>query len=185
MKELNIEGVIRRKKRLYKRGSASHIAPNLISRNFKVAGSNRKWGTDVTEILIGGEKAYLSVIVDFYNGEIVSYDISRRDNFFQIKRMLMCAFAKIPNNLNLILHSDQGRQYRLRAYHSLLKEKGIKQSMSRKGNCLDNGVVENFFGHMKCELLYFRKFDNIDHFIDELHSYIYYYNNYRIKTRRA
>ena len=97
--------------------------------------------------------------------------------------MLNQAFSKISDDTNLILHSDQGWQYQMKAYRHKLKEKGVIQSMSRKANCLDNAVMENFFGLLKSELLYLHKFDNIQHFINELHSYIDYYNNRRIKEK--
>ncbi|WP_143087286.1 IS3 family transposase, partial [Clostridium frigidicarnis] len=79
--------------------------------------------------------------------------------------------------------SDQGWQYQMFSYQNMLKKKGIRQSMSRKGNCLDNSVVENFFGLLKTELLYLQEFDNIEHFIKELVAYIDYYNNKRIKSK--
>jgi len=93
------------------------------------------------------------------------------------------AFAKIPDGTNLILHSDQGWQYQHKQYQRTLDSKGIRQSMSRKGNCLDNAVMENFFGLLKSELLYLQVFDSLDHFIVELTDYLDYYNNRRIKTK--
>ena len=101
----------------------------------------------------------------------------------QTTDMLNKAFAKIPDDTNLILHSDQGWQYQMKKYQQRLRKKGIIQSMSRKGNCLDNAVMENFFGHLKSELLYLQKFDSAEHFIKELHEYMHYYNNDRIKAK--
>ena len=120
-----------------------------------------KWVTDVTEFNVSGNKLYLSPIIDLFNGEIISYELSQRPHFKQIANMLEKSFRKIPNNTNLILHSDQGWQYQMNQYRILLKEKGIKQSMSRKGNCLDNAVIENFFGIIKSELFYIMKFKDI------------------------
>lgn len=97
--------------------------------------------------------------------------------------MLNKAFKKIPDNTGLILHSDQGWQYRMAAYHQALKVKGIRQSMSRKATCLDNAVMENFFAQVKSELLYNQEFESIDHFIQELHAYLEYYNQKRIKKK--
>ena len=97
--------------------------------------------------------------------------------------MLEKAFTKIPDNTNLILHSDQGWQYQHKHYQKMLKEKGIRQSMSRKGNCLDNACAENFFGLLKTELLYLQEFHSVEHFIEELHEYIEWYNNKRIKLK--
>ena len=99
------------------------------------------------------------------------------------KRMLDKAFALIPDGTELILHSDQGWQYQHKQYQRMLKAKGIRQSMSRKGNCLDNAVMENFFGLLKSELLYLQTFESIEHFKAELEEYLDYYNNRRIKTK--
>ena len=98
--------------------------------------------------------------------------------------MLDKAFAKIPAGTSLILHSDQGWQYQHKQYQRMLREKGIRQSMSRKGNCLDNAVIENFFGMLKSELLYLQEFQSIEHFKQELIEYLDYYNNRRIKAMR-
>ena len=118
-----------------------------------------------------------------YNGEIISYEISDRPVLGQVLRMLDNAFAKIPDNTNLIFHSDQGWQYQHKTYQKRLKDKGIRQSMSRKGNCLDNAIMENFFGLLKSELLYLREFDSMEEFRIELERYIDYYNNKRIKAK--
>ena len=118
-----------------------------------------------------------------YNGEIISYEISDRPVLGQVLRMLDNAFAKIPDNTNLIFHSDQGWQYQHKTYQKRLKDKGIRQSMSRKGNCLDNSIMENFFGLLKSELLYLREFDSMEGFRVELERYIDYYNNKRIKAK--
>ena len=96
--------------------------------------------------------------------------------------MLEKAFKKIPDGTNLILHSDQGWQYKMYDYQRRLKEKGIRQSMSRKRNCLDNSVMENFFGLLKSELLYLQEFKSIEHFKKELIEYLSWYNEKRITT---
>ena len=118
-----------------------------------------------------------------YNGEIISYNISERPVLGQVMDMLDKAFEKIPDNTNLIFHSDQGWQYQHKQYQKRLKDKGIQQSMSRKGNCLDNSVMENFFGLLKSELLYLKDFESIEEFKVELEDYINYYNNKRIKEK--
>lgn len=92
-------------------------------------------------------------------------------------------FAKITDNTNLVFHSDQGWQYQHKQYRNQLKSKGILQSMSRKGSCLDNAVIENFFGLLKSELLYLREFSSMEEFRIELEKYIDYYNNKRIKSK--
>ena len=95
--------------------------------------------------------------------------------------MLDKAFSRLPDSSGLILHSDQGWQYQNVRYQKRLLEKGIRQSMSRKGNCLDNAVMENFFGLLKSELLYLRTFQSLDEFCQELIAYLEYYNHNRIK----
>lgn len=145
---------------------------NLLERDFKADQPNQKWVTDVTEFALFGIKLYLSPIIDLYNGEVISYNLSRHPNLNQVTDMLEKAFSKIPDNTNLILHSDQGWQYQHKHYQKMLKEKGIRQSMSRKGNCLDNACAENFFGLLKTELLYLQEFHSVEHFIEELHEYI-------------
>ena len=100
-----------------------------------------------------------------------------------VTSMLDKAFDKLPDGTNLILHSDQGWQYQHKQYQAMLEKKKIQQSMSRKGNCLDNAVIENFFGLLKSELLYLQEFQSMDHFKQELIAYLDYYNNYRIKAK--
>ena len=139
--------------------------------------------TDVTEFSLFGSKLYLSPVLDLYNGEIISYAISERANYRQVDEMLDKAFSRLPDSSGLILHSDQGWQYQNVRYQKRLLEKGIRQSMSRKGNCLDNAVMENFFGLLKSELLYLRTFQSLDEFCQELIAYLEYYNHNRIKEK--
>lgn len=183
MKKLHLKCQVRiRKYRSYK-GEVGKVASNLIHRDFHATAPNQKWTTDITEFSMFGQKLYLSPVLDMFNGEIVSYNISDRPHLGQVMDMLDKAFAKIPNGTGLIFHSDQGWQYQHKIYQQRLLEMGIRQSMSRKGNCLDNAIIENFFGLLKSELLYLRKFKDLDEFRDELEKYIYYYNNCRIKGK--
>jgi len=181
MKTLGLKSVIRIKKYKSYKGEQGKIAPNILQRNFKATRPNEKWATDVTEFNVSGNKLYLSPIIDLFNGEIISYELSKRPNFAQIVTMLKKSFKKLPNKTDLILHSDQGWQYQMKQYQGILKEKGIKQSMSRKGNCLDNAVIENFFGILKSELFYLKKYKSINELKNEIKEYIDYYNNERIK----
>ena len=118
------------------------------------------------------------------SSDLVSYTVSDRPVLSMVTTMLDKAFAKIPAGTSLILHSDQGWQYQHKQYQRMLREKGIRQSMSRKGNCLDNAVMENFFGLLKSELLYLQEFQSMEHFKQELIEYMDYYNNRRIKAKR-
>ncbi len=182
MKLLGLKSLIRVKKYKSYKGEQGKIAPNLLKRNFKAEAPNQKWATDITEFNISGKKLYLSPIIDLFNQEIISYELTERPVFNQVVMMLEKAFKKIPNNTNLTLHSDQGWQYQMKQYQYLLKEKGIKQSMSRKGNCLDNAIIENFFGILKSELFYIQKFESLDELKREIKQYINYYNSVRIKS---
>ena len=183
MKEMGIICRVRMKKYRSYKGEVGKIAPNHLGRNFYAEKPNQKWVTDVTEFQLFGQKLYLSPILDLCSRDIVSYTISDRPVLPMVITMLEKAFATIPDNTNLLLHSDQGWQYQHKKYQRMLKEKGIQQSMSNKGNCLDNAVMENFFGLLKSELLYLQEFESMEHFKQELIAYLDYYNNRRIKAR--
>ena len=183
MKKLGLVCRVRMKKYRSYKGEVGRIAPNLLNRDFHAEKPNQKWGTDVTEFSLFGEKLYLSPILDLHSNDLVSYTISDRPVLSMVTTMLNEAFAKIPDGTNLILHSDQGWQYQHKQYQRMLREKGIRQSMSRKGNCLDNAVIENFFGLLKSELLYLQEFQSMEHFKQELVEYLDYYNNRRIKAK--
>jgi len=177
---------LKRNKRKYSsyKGTVGKIADNLIERDFNSDKPNKKWYTDVTEFNLRGKKIYLSPILDGFNGEIVSHNISKSPNLEQINDMLNKAFDN-KNLEGLILHSDQGWQYQHQSYQQRLKNKGIKQSMSRKGNSMDNGMMENFFGLLKTEMFYDQedKYKNINELILAIDDYINYYNYDRIKLK--
>lgn len=183
MQGMHLRSLVRKVRYRSYKGKVGKIAPNIINRDFSASTPNQKWATDVTQINIGSTKLYLSPILDMFNGEIISYNISRSPNLEQIYDMLDKAFKKYDNLDKLIIHSDQGWQYQHIGYIKRLQERHIIQSMSRKGNCLDNAMMENFFGIMKSELLYTEKFESPEAFIKALDEYIYYYNNNRIKSR--
>ena len=183
MKDLGLVCRVRMKKYRSYKGETGKIAPNLLKRDFRAEKPNQKWVTDVTEFSLFGEKLYLSPILDLYSSDLVSYTISDRPVLNMVISMLDKAFETIPDGTKLILHSDQGWQYQHKQYQSMLKKKGVHQSMSRKGNCLDNAVIENFFGLLKSELLYLQDFQSIEHFKHELIAYLDYYNNRRIKAK--
>lgn len=157
-------------------------APNLLDRDFTASAPHEKWATDITEFHLFGKKIFLSPIIDLFNGEVISYSISDHPRFSCVMDMLERAITELPDDHSLILHSDQGWQYRMKIYCDRLRAAKITQSMSRKGNCLDNAMVEGFFGHLKAELLYNQSFESVEHFVDELHEYIRYYNEDRIRS---
>ena len=165
MGEMCLKSKIRQVRYRSYKGEVGKIAPNIIARDFAADAPNRKWATDVTQINIGATKLYLSPILDMFNGEIISYNLSKSPNLEQIYDMLDKAFAKFDNLDGLILHSDQGWQYQHFGYRQRLADHHITQSMSRKGNCLDNAMAENFFGIMKSELLYAEQFESPEAFM--------------------
>ena len=183
MGQLGLKSTARPKRYQSYKGSVGKVAPNLLDRNFRVGKPNQKWVTDVTEFNIKGERVYLSPILDLYNQEIISYEIADRPQISTVMQMLQKAFKKLKPKDKPMLHSDQGWQYQMGLYQQALKEKGIGQSMSRKGNCLDNAVMENWFGIMKTEFFYQKKFDDVGSFKRELKEYIHYYNHDRIKQK--
>jgi transposase InsO family protein len=183
MSELGLHSVVRPKKYRSFKGVVGMPAENILGRDFVAPAPNQKWATDVTEFSLCGRKLYLSPIIDLYNGELISYNLSEHPSLQQPLSMLSEAFLKVPDGTQLILHSDQGWQYQHLQYRKKLADKGIVQSMSRKGNCLDNAVMENFFGILKSEFYYLQEFESVEHFRKELDAYIYYYNNERIKLK--
>ena len=154
-------------------------------RDFSTSDVNEKWTTDVSEFHIAAGKLYLSPILDMHNREIVSYNISRSPGYMQIADMLNKAFNKYDDLSNLIFHSDQGWQYQMYHYRKALKERGITQSMSRKGNCLDNSPMENFFGKMKNEMFYGHEYEfkTLEQLQKAMEEYIEYYNKERIQVK--
>ncbi len=182
MQEMGLYAKKRRIRYHSYKGEVGKVAPNILNRDFKAAAPNQKWTTDITQIDIKGRKCYLSTILDMWNGEIISYTISYSPDLQLVLRMMKKA---MKNKLldGLIMHSDQGWHYQHGMYQTLLKDHHIIQSMSRKGNCLDNSMMENFFGLMKTELLYANNFKDITQFKTELRRYIKYYNSDRIKLR--
>lgn len=180
MRNMGLRGKRRKSKYKSYKGEVGKVAPNIINRDFETSKPFQKLATDVTEFAVCDDKVYFSPILDLYNNEVISYSISLNPNFEQTKEMLKGLFEKLPQKATPILHSDQGWQYQMKEFQRQLKEHHIIQSMSRKGNCLDNSVMENFFGRLKVEMFYGEKFQTVDEFIHCLKEYIYYWNNERI-----
>ena len=166
-------------------GAVGKVADNIIDRNFTANAPLQKWTTDVSQFSFSWGKCYLSPILDMNTNEIISYDLSQSPNLEQIQRMLNQAFVRFPNVKGLIFHSDQGWQYQHTSYQYALKERGIIQSMSRKGNCYDNCIMETFFGRLKNELYYGceKDYPSFEAFAASLKEYIDYYNNERIQAK--
>ena len=184
MRSLNLRGKQRKNGKYHSyKGEVGKVADNLLKRNFYAEKPFEKLTTDVTEFKIGDEKVYLSPVLDMFNREIVSYSISTSPNLQQVRDMLHGLFEKLPSDARPLFHSDQGWQYQHAEYQRLLAEHNITQSMSRKGNCMDNGIMENFFGRLKVEMYYGEKFESPRGFIEKLEEYIHYYNNERISLK--
>ncbi|MCF0117587.1 MAG: IS3 family transposase [Bacilli bacterium] len=194
MKELGLHGYNKHQSKYnsYK-GRIGDVAPNLYlvnvngksRRNFKADKPNSKYSTDITEFKIPYGKLYLSPMLDLYDSRVVTYTISTSPNFMMIKEMLNKTL-NIKNEFNdLIIHSDQGWHYQMREYQQTLKDNGITQSMSRKGNCLDNSPIENFFGILKKEIFigHEKDFKSLKELEKKIIEYINYYNNFRISLK--
>ena len=167
------------------KGEVGKIADNIIDRNFSTTAPLQKWTTDVSQFSLSWGKCYLSPILDMNTNEIISYDLSLSPNLEQIQRMLGRAFEKFPSVKGLIFHSDQGWQYQHAYFRNTLKEHGVIQSMSRKGNCYDNCIMETFFGRLKNEMFYGheKEYESFEDFADAIEQYIDYYNNERILAK--
>ncbi len=183
MNEIGLKCLVRMKKYRSYKGNVGKIAPNVLQRDFKADKMNQKWVTDVTEFHLFGVKRYLSPVLDLCNGEIIAYKVMNRPVYQLVGDMLDEAVQRLQTGDEVILHSDQGWHYQMRKYQKTLQEHQITQSMSRKGNCLDNAVIENFFGLLKSELLYLQEFESMAHFEKELEEYIVYYNHKRMKAK--
>lgn len=181
MRAIKLQSLVRSKKYHAYKGNVGKIAPNILDRDFKSQVPYQKWATDITVFGVKDKKLYLSPILDLFNGEIISYQLSESPNFKQVNDMLKKAFRKVKVLEGLTLHSDQGWQYQMKEYQKMLADKGIIQSMSRRGNCIDNAVIESFFGTIKSELFYLKKYSSIDELKTDIQDYIKYYNNERIK----
>ncbi len=180
---LNLKSTVRPKKYRSYRGDVGKTAPNYLKRDFTATKPNEKWVTDVTEFKVNEQKVYLSPIIDLYNQEVVAYRVAKNTRLTLVTEMLKSGLSRLTKMQKPLLHSDQGWQYRNPSYQKQLVDNGIKQSMSRKGNCLDNAVAENFFGLLKTEMYHGHNFQNADELIEKIDEYIEYYNTKRIKVK--
>ena len=185
MHEMELFGKRPKEKYQSYKGEVGKVADNIINRDFSTTAPLQKWTTDVSQFSFSWGKCYISPILDMNTNEIISYNLSSSPNLEQIHRMLNSAFEKFPSISGLIFHSDQGWQYQHEYFRNALKERGIIQSMSRKGNCYDNCIMETFFGRMKNEMYYgYEKcYDSFDNFARAVEEYIDYYNNGRIQKK--
>lgn len=184
-----------RKTRKYSsyKGTIGKVADNEINRKFKVGKPYTYITTDTTEFKYlekdknenyQVKKLYLNPYLDMYNSEIISYEISKQPTLEPILKALDKAIEITNINKDKrIFHSDQGWAYQIKQYTSKLEAEEITQSMSRKGNCLDNSPMENFFGILKQEIYYGKKFYSYEELKETIEEYIEYYNKDRIKEK--
>ena len=187
LKVMREEGLLcrtrrRRKYRSYM-GQVGKSSPNLLARDFEAEDPMTKLVTDVTEFKVGGTKLYLSPVVDLYNDEVVAYSISRSPNMKMVLEMLAGLEGRLDGEGTPLLHSDMGWQYRHRWWRDRLAGLNIRQSMSRKGNCIDNAATEQVFGHLKDEFYAGREFASYEQFKNELDAYIIHWNTKRRQIR--
>jgi transposase InsO family protein len=188
MQSMQLKSRIRAMKYRSYKGQVGKIADNVLQRQFKAEQPNQKWVTDVTEFNIRGEKLYLSPVMDLFNGEIIAFQTQRRPHYDLVKNMLRNALNQLKLDEKPIVHSlakqcFSGWQYQMSHYQQQLKQHGLTQSMSRKGNCLDNASMESFFGILKSECFYGEEFKSIDELEQTVKEYIHYYNHDRIKVK--
>ena len=185
MKELKIRGIRSKSKSRYNsyKGEEGIVVENLLNRDFKSYKLNEKWVTDISEFKINGIKLYLSPLIDLYNDEVISYELTKSPTIEVVKKMVEKGLKRLKEEDKPILHSDQGCQYRSPSYQKYLQNNNIQQSMSRKGNCWDNAKAENFFSILKNEFYYVQRFKDEKDFRKKLKKYIQFYNEKRIKEK--
>ena len=185
MNKYGLLSEIRRRKKYKHMGQQIHKYENLLNRNFVADRPNAKWVTDISYIHTAQGVLYLSMIRDLYDNSIVAYKVGTEQTVNLVLSTINAAVQKEAVAAELQLHSDQGFQYTSQAYFALTKEYGITPSMSRRGNCYDNAMAENFFSLLKTECIYRHKlktFEDANQLIDE---YIDFYNNERIQTKTS
>ena len=186
MQILHLKSVCRKKKYNYIKSTPEVTAENVLNREFYADAPNEKWLTDVTEFkyYVGTEvkKLYLSAILDIYDRRIVAYKIGVSNN----NQLVFDTFDEaIENNptAHPLFHSDRGFQYTNKTFHSKLMKAGMRQSMSRVGRCIDNGPMEGYWGILKSEMYYLKKFTSQEELTQAIENYIDFYNTKRFQLK--
>lgn len=176
-----------RKSRKYNsyKGTVGKVAKNRIKRRFNTSIPLQKLTTDITEFKCsGGKKLYLNPILDMFNGEILSYGISNSPTLDFVLKPLEKALDIVKDaTYRTTIHSDQGWHYQHDKWVKKLKKHNVFQSMSRKGNCIDNAPVESFFGILKQEMYHGEPLITYEELKSKIEDYIFFYNNKRIKGK--
>ena len=187
MREMGLRCGIRRETNYHRynsyKGNVGQSFANIIGRDFTADGPWQKLGTDVTEFKLSFGKAYLAPVYDFASKEIVAHSISMCPNLAQQQEMLQILMDSKPEGVEPILHSDMGWQYQHETYIRTLAENGFIQSMSRKGNCIDNGATEQVFGHLKDEFFRGRDWQTFESFKADLDAYVTHWNTTRRQVK--
>ncbi|MBQ0071910.1 MAG: IS3 family transposase [Spirochaetales bacterium] len=185
MREMDLVPRMQKAEKRYSsyKGTVGKVAKNVLKRKFDVKEPDTVWTSDVTEFKTGEGKVYLSPITDLCTGAIISYMYSASPNMDMVMTMLRTAITAHPCIDGLVFHTDQGWQYQHATFVNCLKANDIIQSMSRKGNCIDNCKMETFFGHMKREMYYGREFKTKQELFDAIDEYIRFYNEERIQAK--
>lgn len=186
MRILHLQSVCRKKRYNYIKSTPENTAENILNREFYADAPNEKWLTDVTEFkyYVGAEvkKLYLSAILDLYDRRIVAYKIGESNN----NKLVFDTFDEaVKNNPNAhpLFHSDRGFQYTNKTFNAMLKAHNMLQSMSRVGRCIDNGPMEGYWGLLKSEMYYLKKFYSKDELTQAIENYIHFYNTKRYQLR--
>lgn len=185
MKKYGLLSEIRRRKKWTQMGQQVHKYDNLLNREFHADRPNRKWVTDISYIHTKQGVLYLSIIRDLYDNSIVAYKTGTQQTVNLVLDTIRLAMQEEKKRVaaELQLHSDQGFQYTSQAYFNLTQEYGIMPSMSRRGNCYDNAMAENFFSILKTECIYRHKPASFDEANDMIDRFIYFYNHERIQLK--
>lgn len=183
MQDMGIQTKVRRKRYNSHRGQVGRVAGNILNREFTADGPNEKWVSDVTEFSVEDKKLYLSPVIDLYDSGVVSYSMSTSPNTTLTNESLTRACQGLRPGQTPLVHTDQGFQYQHVSWAAILAAHGARPSMSRKGNCWDNAVAENFFGQLKSEMFYLQKFDTVEDLKAAIDEYIHWYNFERISMR--
>ena len=185
MKKYDLLSEIRRRRKWQQLGKQVHKYKNLLNREFRADGPNRKWGTDISYIHTRQGVLFLSMIRDLYDNSIVAYRTGTQQTVNLVLDTIRFAMRKEKKRVatELQLHSDQGFQYTSQAYFNLIQEYGITPSMSRRGNPYDNAMAENFFSILKTECIYRHKPATFAQANEMIDRYIHFYNHERIQYK--
>ncbi|MFS0559809.1 IS3 family transposase [Terribacillus sp. 179-K 1B1 HS] len=183
MNKAKLVCVIRKKRPAFIKSTPLYTAENILNREFQASAPNKKWATDVTEMKYGNKKLYLGAILDLCDGSIVNYVYSKLNNNGLVMNTIDGALEKEPQATPL-LHSDRGFQYTSHAFKRRIDTQGMTHSMSRVGRCIDNGPMESFWGALKTEMYYLKKFSTYEELASAIDNYIHFYNTKRLQEKR-